>query len=158
MPMGRSRTQLELTAEERAQLDRLLHRCCDPRERQRLQIVKWATSGRYTLEELARKAGRSRSTIQNWMRKFGAGGMAELLRRETPPGSWSPVGDPGIQAELEAGLASGRLTSAAGVASWLRESHGIRRSRKSVYYWLWKRSLRTPYTRKRATTRKHRPQ
>ena len=39
------------------------------------------------------------------------------------------------------GLQAGRWTSAAHVAAWLEETHGISRSRKSIYYWFAKLGL-----------------
>ena len=45
------------------------------------------------------------------------------------------------QRQLQAGLQAGRWTSAAHVAAWLEETHGISRSRKSIYYWFAKLGL-----------------
>jgi hypothetical protein len=59
----------------------------------------------------------------------------------------SPVGEARIQRQLRAGLAAGRWTSAAHVAAWLRETHGIRRARKSIYYWFQKHGLPAPAAR-----------
>ena len=134
--MGRKRTHLELSAAERAMLHRLLRTATDSRTRERAQWALWASTGEHTLEDLARKIGRARATIQNWLDKFSAGGVGGLLERDTPPGSSSPVGSPEVQAELRAGWRGGRWSSAAAVAVWLAEAHGIKRSRKSLYYWL----------------------
>ena len=118
----------------------------DLRERERLPVVLWATSGQHTLEDLAGLAGRARSTVQVWLDQFAAGGVDRLLERDTPPGKSSPVGAPEVQAELRAGLQAGRWRTAAQVAAWLQEAHGIRRAVKSIYRWLGKvgGALRVP--------------
>ena len=140
--MGRKRTHLELNATERAAAQRLLHTSPDRRAAERLRFALLAATGQHTLEDLARMLGRSRSTIQNWLGKFAAGGVEELLERDTSPGLASPVAMPKVQRQLQAGLKAGRWTSAAAVAAWLEESHGITRSRKSIYYWFAKHRLR----------------
>ena len=134
--MGRKRTHLKLTTRVRGELRRRLRVTKDPRERERLQVALWAAGGEHTLEDLARMAGRARASIQTWLDKFAAGGVDGLLHRDTPPGSSSPLASAQIQAELRAGLAAGRWRSAAEIAGWLEAEHGIRRSRKSIYYWL----------------------
>src|SRR5215470_4779007 len=95
----------------------------------------WATEGRHTLDEISHLAGRARSTIQVWIERFERGGIAELLRRNTPPGATSPIACIEIQIQLRNGLRTGRWASAAAVARWLRDRHGITRSRKTLYYW-----------------------
>jgi len=142
--MGRQRTRLKLTAEERAQLDLLLRGQRDPRERERLRVCRWAASGRHTLDDLAGLAQRRRSTIQNWLRKFHEGGLAGLMRRARPPGLISPVSSPEIQSELARGLSAGTWKSAAEISSWLKQTHRINLARKSVYYWLAKNGWQAP--------------
>ncbi len=110
----------------------------DLREKERLQVVLWSTQGRHTLADLAGLAGRARSTIQVWLDRFEAGGIARVLERESPPGQSSPIGQSQVQAELKAGLKSGRWRTAGQVAAWLQEMHGIKRAAKSIYRWLGK--------------------
>ena len=109
-------------------------------------MVLWSTQGRHTLEDLGRLAGRARSTIQIWLDHFEAGGVARVLERESPPGQSSPISEPQVQAELKAGLKSGRWRTAGQVAAWLKEAHGIERAAKSIYRWLGKANgaLRVP--------------
>ena len=146
--MGRHRTCLELTPAQLDKLRHLLQATPDVRAKERLNFVLRAAGGRDTLEDLARQAGRSRSTIQNWLVKLRAGGVVGLLDRDTPPGMTSPLAAEPIQAEFEEGMKSGRWQSAAEIASWLKLEHGIERSRKSIYYWIHKLRART---RTRAT-------
>ena len=136
--MGRKRTQLELTPAQQVRIRRLVRVAGPRREQERLRFALKAAMGRHSLEELAGLLGRARSTIQNWLDKFHAGGLDGLLERDTPPGKVSPLAKGKIQTELRAGLKSGRWQTAAQVAGWLKERHGIERSRKSIYYWLHK--------------------
>lgn len=144
--MARKRTKLVMSASEAAQLKGRIRAATDPRDKERLQVVSWATSGQHTLADLARLAGRARSTIQVWLDDFAAGGIAQLLAREAPPGKSSPVADATVQAQLQAGLQAGQWRTAGQVAAWLKEKHGIQRAAKSLYYWLGKvgGALRVP--------------
>lgn len=144
--MARKRTKLGVSPAVLAELKARLRRTTDLRDKERLQVVQWATSGQHTLEDLARLAGRARSTIQIWLDHFEAGGVARLLQREAPPGLTSPLSQPQVQTELKAGLKSGRWRTAGQVAAWLKEAHGIQRAAKSLYRWLGKAggALRVP--------------
>ena len=145
--MGRKKTQLQLSPAERAELLRLSRLPASRRDRERARMALQAAAGDHTLEDLAGQVGRSRSTVQNWLNKFAAGGVAGLLERNTPPGRVSPLANATIQRQLENGLNSGRWQSAREVASWLAETHGIRRARKSIYYWLEKNGWDAPHLR-----------
>lgn len=136
--MGRKRTQLQLSAAQEARIRKLVRATSDLRDQERLRFALKAATGKHTLEELARLVGRSRSTLQNWLAKFLAGGLEGLLERDTPPGKFSPIAHPKIHSQLKVGMKLGRWASAAQVAAWLKNHHGINRSRKTVYYWLGK--------------------
>ena len=144
--MARKRTKLTMSAPELAQLKQSIRAATDRRDKERLQVILWATSGQQTLEDLARLAGRARSTIQIWLDDFTAGGLSQLLERQAPPGKSSPVAAPKVQEQLRAGLKTGRWRTAGQVAAWLQEQHGIQRAAKSLYYWLGKvdGALRVP--------------
>jgi transposase len=131
---------------EMARLKQEIRSATDARDKERLQVVLWATSGQHSLEALAALAGRARSTIQIWLDDFTEGGLAQLLEREAPPGKPSPVADPKVQEQLQAGLKAGRWRTAGQVAAWLKQEHGIQRAAKSLYYWLGKvgGALRVP--------------
>ena len=135
-----------MSAEELVQIKEQIRGTVDPRQKERLQVVWWATSGQHTLDDLARLSGRARSTIQVWLDRFTAGGLTELLERESPPGPISPVAHAKVQEQLQAGLKAGRWRTAGQVAAWLKEAHGIERAVKSLYYWLGKvgGALRVP--------------
>ena len=136
--MGRRRTQLDLSPAEQREAQRLTRSCADPRVVERVRFALLGATGRHTLEELADKVGRRRSTLQNWLAKFHAGGLAGLLERDTAPGITSPVAAARVQRQLQAGLKAGRWATATEVAAWLKQAHGIERARKSIYYWLQK--------------------
>ena len=142
--MGRQRTKLNLSVVQQAQARHQFKTTQDARDRERLRFALRAATGRHTLEELARITGRSRSTLQNWLSKFAVGGIESLLQRDTPPGTVSLVARLVIQSQLREGLKTGRWTSAAAIAGWLQTAHGIKRSRKSLYYWLNKNGWRAP--------------
>ena len=145
--MGRRRTQLALSAAEQAAVGRWQENPDDPRTAERLRFALEASTGQYTLEELARRLGRQRSTLQNWLARFEAGGLEGLVAREGGPGRATPVAQANIQRQLLTGLRAGRWTSAAHVAAWLRETHGIQRSRKAIYYWFQKHGVPAPSAR-----------
>ena len=135
-----------MSAPQRVSLRQLLRAARDPRQLERLRFAHLAAGGRHTLEDLARLAGRSRSTIQNWLQKFNAEGMSGLLERDASAGMVSPLAEKRIQSELRRGLRAGRWTSAAHIAEWLWKTHGVKRARKSVYYWLQKNGWPAPAT------------
>ena len=134
--MGRRRTKLRLGPSQHAELVRQWRVATAARDRERLQVVRRASGGSHTLDDLARLAGRSRSTVQVWLDKYARGGINGLLERDTPPGSTSPISAAKVQTQLQAGLKAGRWRTASEVAAWLKDAHGIERSRKSLYYWL----------------------
>jgi transposase len=144
--MARKRTKLAMSEGEAAQLKERIRTAADARDKERLQVVSWATSGQHTLADLARLAGRARSTIQVWLDDFTAGGVDQLLERAAPPGKPSPIAQAQVQAQLQAGLQAGHWRTAGQVAAWLKEAHGIPRATKSIYYWLGKLggALRVP--------------
>ncbi len=98
---------------EAARLKEQIRSATDPHDKERLQVVLWATRGQHTLDDLARLAGRARSTFQVWLDDFTGGGLARLLERGAPPGKPSPVAGAEVHAQLRAGLQSGRWRTAA---------------------------------------------
>jgi transposase len=144
--MARPNLKLRVSPAEKAVLEARFKAAKDVRQRQRLQAILLATTGEEGYRDIARIVGASTSTFAVWLNKYLAGGLEELLRRETPPGLTSPIGAPQVQAELLAGLQAGRWRTAGQVAAWLEEAHGIKRAVKSIYRWLGKANgaLRVP--------------
>ena len=151
--MARKRTKLSMSEAEMARIKQEIRATTDARDKERLQVVLWATSGQHSLEALARLAGRARSTIQIWLDDFTEGGTTQLLKRTAPPGKPSPVAETKVQEQLQAGLKAGRWCTAGQVAAWLKQEHGIKRATKSLYYWLGKAggALRVPESLPRQT-------
>ena len=102
--MARKRTKLAMSAAVAAQLKGQIRTPHGSPDKERMQVVHWAASGQHTLEDLARLAGRARSTIQVRLDDFTGGGLARLLERETLPGKSGPVAEAIVQAQLQAGL------------------------------------------------------
>jgi transposase len=142
------RAHLKLTVQPgvKAELEQRFKSTDDVRQRQRLQAVLLATTGQHGYRDIARIVGCATSTFALWLNRFLAGGIAGLLRRESPPGLTSPIAHPKVRQQLKAGLQAGRWRTAQQVAAWLQEAHGIKRAAKSLYRWLGKAggALRVP--------------
>lgn len=136
--MARARLKLTVLPAQKAELEQRFKAADNVRQHQRLQAILLATTGRHGYRDIAQIVGCAPSTFALWLNKYLAGGVEELLRRDTPPGSSSPIGAPAVQEALVAGLKSGRWRTAGQVAAWLQEEHGIKRAAKSLYRWLGK--------------------
>jgi len=136
--MGRHKLKLVVSAAQQEELGRALKERTDLRERDRIQTVRLATTGRHTHEEIAALVGRARSTVQEWIDRYEAGALAGLLDRKKAPGRKSELQAPRIQAQIQEGLKTGRWRTAGQMAAWLAQSHGIQRVAGSMYYWLGK--------------------
>jgi transposase len=136
--MGRPKLKLAISAAQRGELRDAFKANTDARQRDRLQAIQLASTGRHTHEEIAHLLGRARSTIQLWLDQYEAGGLARLLERKPAPGKSSELQRPEVQAQLQAGLKTGRWRTAAQIAAWLAQTHGIKRVAGSLYYWLGK--------------------
>jgi transposase len=144
----RPRAHLNLTVQpaQKAELEKRFKTTEDVRQRRRLQAVLLATTGQHGYRDIAQIVGCATSTFALWLNQYLAGGIEGLLRRESPPGLTSPIGQPKVQKQFEEGLKAGRWRTAAQVAAWLQEEHGIKRAAKSIYRWLGKAggALRVP--------------
>ena len=136
--MGRPKLKLVITEPQRAELRDALKANTDARQRDRMQAIQLATTGRHTHAEIAQLLGKARSTIQVWLDHYQAGQLTRLLERKTAPGKVSELQAPKIQADLQAGLRAGRWRTAGQIAAWLKQTHGIQRAAGSIYYWLGK--------------------
>jgi putative transposase len=136
--MGRPKLKLVISAAQREELRDARQANTDSRQRDRLQAIQLASTGRHTHAEIAHLLGRARSTIQLWLDQYEAGGLARLLERKAAPGKASELQRPEVQAQLQAGLKTGRWRTAAQIAAWLAQTHGIKRVAGSLYYWLGK--------------------
>jgi len=144
--MGRPYYRLVVDAQERREIDRLFRQAKDVRQRERLEVVRLASSGQHALAEIAEQVGRSRSTVQLWLGTYESRGLEGLLERGKPGASKSPLQDEQLQQELREQLAAGNFRTAGQAVRWLHQHHGIERTVWSMYYWLKKcgASLRVP--------------
>ena len=136
--MGRPKLKLVVSAEQRAALRAALKENTALRQRDRLQAIQLASTGRHTFTEIAQLLGRARSTVQLWLDQYEAGELPGLLARKPAPGKASELQRPEVQAQLQAGLKAGRWRTAGQIAAWLAQAHGIKRAAGSLYYWLGK--------------------
>ena len=134
--MGRPYYRLVMDAEERREVERLFRQVKDVRQRERLEVVRLASSGQRSLAEIAGQVGRSRSTVQVWLGTYESRGLEGLLERGKPGASQSPLQDEQLQQELRAQLAAGNFRTAGQAVRWLHQRHGIVRTVWSMYYWL----------------------
>lgn len=134
--MGRKPSKLFSTAAKRAELQERLKTRLNAGSRQKIRAVLLAMDGEHSLDEIASLTGRARSTIQLWLKRYEDGGVALLLKRKAPMKSTSPIASDEIGRELAEGLKAGQWSSAAEIARWLEDVHGIKRARKSIYYWI----------------------
>ena len=101
--------------------------------------MQLAATGRHTHQDIAALVGRARSTIQEWIDRYEAGGLDELLARKKAPGQKSPLQNPALQARLQAELKKGTLARGGPTGRVAaQQTHGIQRAAKSLYYWLGK--------------------
>lgn len=140
--MGRKPSKLTSTTAQRADLQTRLNSRLNAGSRQKIRAVLLAMNGECSLDEIARITGRARSTIQLWLKRYEDGGTALLLKRKDVLKSSSPIAAEGMQHQLKEGLRKGQWSSAAEIARWLQDVHGIKRARKSIYYWM--RKLSSP--------------
>jgi transposase len=117
--MGRPKLKLVIDTAQRQELREAFKENTDARQRDRLQAIQLAGTGRHTHEEIAHLLGRARSTVQLWLDQYEAGGLPRLLERKCAPGKASELQRPEIQAQLQAGLKAGRWRTAGQIAAWL---------------------------------------
>jgi transposase len=134
--MGRPYARLVIEGPERRELERRFRQVRDVRDRQRLETVRLACGGRHSLQQIAEEVGASRAAVQIWLGKYKQGGLEALLERHKPGASPSPLQAAEVQDALREELADGNFRTAGQMGRWLEGRFGIKRSAKSLYYWL----------------------
>jgi transposase len=134
--MGRPYNRLVVDGPTRRELERRFRQVKDVRDRRRLETVRLACTGQHSLEQIADTVGCSRAAVQIWLDKFKREGLEGLLVRRKPGASKSPLQEPPIQRALGEELAAGNFRTAGQLARWLEQRFGVKRSAKSLYYWL----------------------
>jgi len=134
--MGRPCYQLIVESEMRQEIESRFRRTKDVRERERLEVLRLACTGQYTLAEMADETGRARSVVATWLTKFKREGLDAMLARAKPGASASPLHDGQIQADLQTEIAAGNFRTAKQLMGWLQKKHGVQLTLWGAYYWL----------------------
>ena len=122
----------EMTAEQRAEVERLLRRRdLPPRVRERLEMVKAAALGQ-DLAAIAAWSGRTVRTVKRWLQRFGQGGAGAVV--DAPRAGRPPRADAAYRQALERavdtpprelGLPFDVWTSAR-LSAYLAQTRGVR--------------------------------
>lgn len=124
--------------EEALKIEAALQRpLAKPWQRQRLQAMRMAAQGQWTLQQIGDAVGAGRSTVAGWLKLLRAQGLAALLQWKEGQGAPSRL-NAQVQGALQAGLAAGRWRRARDLQLWLHKEHGIQMGLGGVYYYLGK--------------------
>ena len=97
-----------------------------PSTRDRLEMVRLSDAG-WSVPRIARHLGQHEQTVRLWIKAFLHGGFAALPNK--PRGGKHSALTPAILAAIRAELAKGTRTwTAAQLADWVAEHHGVRLS------------------------------
>lgn len=104
--------------------------------KERLQCLYWLKSGEAAnVTAVARLLGRNRATVQRWLRKYQAGGIARLLQTPTGQGRKSKV-PASIKQDLLAQLSTEEGFSSYGeVQAWLA-ARGVNLTYGGTHYYV----------------------
>jgi transposase len=118
--------------------------------RECLLAVQLGLQGEPRLDQIAQAVGHARSTIQAWFDAYRTGGVEALLLdgRANNRGQPSKL-TAAAQAELEAGLRTGRWRTVPQMRAWLQTEHRIRMALSSLYNRLGKAGARLRVPRPR---------
>ena len=106
-------------------------------QRDRLQAMRMAAQGKWTLQEIGEAVGAGRSTVAAWLKLLREHGLEALLRWKEGQGAPGRLSAE-VQAAVHAGLAEGRWRRARDLQLWLHKEHGIEMALSGVYYYLGK--------------------
>jgi transposase len=104
---------------------------------QRLQAMRMAAQGQWTLRQIADAVGAGRSSVAGWLKIVREQGVDALLQRKEGQGAPGRVKGK-VQAAIMAGLREGRWRRARDLQRWLEKEHGIQMGLGGVYYYLGK--------------------
>ncbi len=140
--------RIALTDEQRRELrERTRQAGLAPSTRDRLEMVRLADAG-WSVPRIARHLGQHEHTVRPWIKAFLAGGFDALANK--PRGGKVSALTAAILQSVRAEVARGERTwTAAQVADWVAEHHGVRLSADRVRIHLrragisWQRTSRT---------------
>ena len=104
---------------------------------QRLQAMRMAAQGQWSLRQIADAVGAGRSSVAGWLKIVREQGVEVLLQRKEGQGAPGRVEEK-VQAAIMAGLREGRWRRARDLQRWLEKDHGIQMGMGGVYYYLGK--------------------
>ncbi len=119
--------RITLTDEQRHELrQRTRQTGIAPSTRDRLEMVRLADAG-WSVPKIARPLGQHEQTVRAWIKAFLDGGFAALPNK--PRGGKQSALTPTMLEAVRAELAKGERTwTAAQLADWVAEHHGVRLS------------------------------
>ena len=137
-----------LTDDQRSELrQRTRHAGLAPSTRDRLEMVRLSDAG-WSVPRIARHLGQHEQTVRAWIKAFLAAGFDALPNK--PRGGKQSALTPTMLDAVRAELAKGTRTwTAAQLAGWIAEHHGVRLSADRVRFHLkrakitWQRTSRT---------------
>ena len=140
--------RITLTDEQRRELRGRAHRAgLAPRTRDRLEMVRLSDAG-WSVPRIARHRGHHAQTVRTWIKAFLDGGFAALPNKPRG-GKESALTAPMLES-VRAEVATGTRTwTAAQLADWVAEHHGVRLSADRLRLHLrrarisWQRTSRT---------------
>ena len=106
-------------------------------QHQRLQAMRMAAQGKWTLQQIADAVDAGRSTVAGWLKLVRTQGFAALLQWKEGQGAPGKVSAE-IPAAIRAGLQAGRWRRGRDLVLWLQKEHGIDLSLNGAYYYLGK--------------------
>ncbi len=119
--------RITLTAEQRHELRARTHQAgLAPSTRDRLEMVRLSDAG-WSAPRIARHLGQHEQTVRAWIKAFLAGGF-DALPNKPRGGKQSALTAPMLES-VRAEVATGTRTwTAAQLADWIAEHHGVRLS------------------------------
>jgi transposase len=141
--------RISLTDEQRHELRaRTRQKGLAPSTRDRLEMVRLADAG-WSVPHIARHLGRHEQTVRTWIKAFVNGGGFDALPNKPRGGKQSALTAPMLES-VRAEVARGTRTwTAAQLADWIAEHHGVRLSADRLRRHLrrakisWQRTSRT---------------
>src|SRR5215467_11733396 len=119
--------RITLTTQQRAELDRRAHRKdIAPSTRDRLEMLRLSDAG-LSVPNIARHLGQHEQTVRAWIKAFLNGGFDALVNK--PRGGKQSAFTSALQEAVRTEIAKGERTwTAAQVAEWVAQHHGVRLS------------------------------
>lgn len=140
---------ITLTDEQRRELRQRTHQAgVAPSTRDRLEMVRLSDAG-WSVPRIARHLGQHEHTVRTWIKAFLHGGGFDALPNKPRGGKVSALTAPMLESVRAAVARGTRTWTAAQLADWVAENHGVRLSADRLRRHLrrakisWQRTSRT---------------